>query len=40
MNDIKEWPKLSNSMRADYKAIRNDWDHVGKVIRGESKTNF
>lgn len=35
LNGTKEWPKLSNSMCADYKAIRSDWDNVGKAIRRE-----
>lgn len=38
LNGTKEWPKLSDGMRTDYKAIRSDWDNVGKTIRGEYKS--
>lgn len=32
----KNWPKLSDGKRADYKAIRSDWENVGRTIERES----
>ena len=33
----KEWPDLSNSKQKDYRALRGDWDNVGKTIRKETR---
>lgn len=32
----KTWPKLPNSKKADYKAIRSDWENVGRSIARET----
>ncbi len=35
LTGAKEWPELSNDRRADYEALRSDWEHVGRTIQGE-----
>ena len=39
LGGTKEWPDLSEDRMKDYKALRSDWDNVGKSIREETR-NF
>lgn len=39
LNGTKEWPDLSDDKLKDYRALRSDWENVGKSIRKEAR-NF
>lgn len=38
LGGTKDWPKVSDDKYADYKAIRGDWENVGRIIREEAGT--
>ncbi len=35
LSGTKDWPRLDNR-RADYEAIRGDWENVGRTFRKEA----
>lgn len=37
LHGTKEWPNLSDDKMKDYKALRSDWENVGKSIRRETR---
>ena len=37
LSGAKKWPQLSNAKRADYEALRSDWENVGKSIKRETE---
>lgn len=37
LRGTKKWPQISNTRKADYQAIRSDWENVGKSIRRETE---
>lgn len=36
LGGTKDWPKIVDDRRADYEAIRGDWENVGRAIRKET----
>lgn len=36
LSGTKEWPQINDGRRADYEAIRGDWENVGRTIRRET----
>lgn len=36
LSGTKEWPQITDGRRADYEAIRGDWENVGRTIRNEA----
>lgn len=36
LSGTKDWPQVVDSRRADYEAIRGDWENVGRTIRKEA----
>lgn len=36
LGGTKDWPDISNDKVKDYKAIRSDWENVGRIIREET----
>lgn len=36
LSSTKDWPQIDNGKRADYEAIKGDWENVGKIIRKET----
>lgn len=36
LTGTKTWPELSDGNRADYEAIKGDWENVGKAIKAET----
>jgi hypothetical protein len=36
LSGTKDWPQIDNGKRADYEAIKGDWENVGRTIRKEA----
>lgn len=36
LSGAKDWPQIADGRRADYEAIRGDWENVGRTIRREA----
>lgn len=38
LTGTKKWPDISNNKTKDYKALRSDWENVGRAIRKETRS--